>query len=56
MAGGGMKVRKIFNPENRVQEKKRLLRVAAYCRVSTKSDEQLTSYETQMAVYTQKIS
>ena len=56
MAGGGMRVRKIFNPEEKEQEAKGLLRAAAYCRVSTKSDEQLTSYETQMAVYTQKIS
>lgn len=28
------------------QEKKKNLRVAAYCRVSTKKDEQLGSYET----------
>lgn len=27
------------------------LRVAAYCRVSTDSEEQLTSYNTQMKVY-----
>ena len=27
------------------QEKKKNLRVAAYCRVSTKKDEQLNSYE-----------
>ena len=27
------------------------LRVAAYCRVSTDSEEQLTSYKTQMKVY-----
>ena len=29
------------------QEKKKNLRVAAYCRVSTKKDEQLNSYENQ---------
>lgn len=32
------------------------LRVAAYCRVSTDSDEQATSYETQIAHYTEYIS
>lgn len=37
------------------QSKKRNLRVAAYCRVSTNSEEQLTSYENQLAYYTEKI-
>ena len=37
------------------QAKKRNLRVAAYCRVSTNSEEQLTSYENQLAYYTEKI-
>ena len=37
------------------QEKKKNLRVAAYCRVSTKKDEQLGSYENQKAYYTEKI-
>ena len=37
------------------QEKKRHLRVAAYCRVSTDSEEQLTSYQNQLAYYTEKI-
>ena len=37
------------------QEKKRQLRVAAYCRVSTDSEEQLSSYENQLAYYTEKI-
>ena len=32
------------------------LRVAAYCRVSTDSEEQLTSYQTQMKVYTEMIA
>ena len=31
------------------------LRVAAYCRVSTNSDEQLTSYKMQKKVYTELI-
>ena len=30
-------------------------RVAAYCRVSTDSEEQLNSYEAQKTYYTQKI-
>lgn len=33
----------------------RILRVAAYCRVSTDSDEQLDSYNSQVAYYTQLI-
>ena len=37
-----------------VKEKPRL-RVAAYCRVSTDSEEQLNSYEAQKSYYTQKI-
>lgn len=37
------------------QAKKKNLRVAAYCRVSTNSDEQLSSYENQKAFYTEKI-
>lgn len=32
------------------------LRVAAYCRVSTDSEEQLTSYKTQMKVYSEMIA
>ena len=43
-------------PESaRQQEIKRQLRVAAYCRVSTDDEEQLTSYEAQQAYYTDKI-
>ena len=37
------------------QDTKPKLRVAAYCRVSTDSDEQATSYETQVAHYTEYI-
>ena len=37
------------------QAKNRNLRVAAYCRVSTGDEEQLTSYENQKAFYTEKI-
>ena len=40
-----------------IQEKKRVkkIRVAAYCRVSTDQEEQLTSYEAQIEYYTNKI-
>ena len=38
-----------------VQASKRQLRVAAYCRVSTDDEEQLTSYEAQKNYYTDKI-
>ena len=33
----------------------RVLRVAAYCRVSTKQEEQLNSYENQVEHYTERI-
>jgi len=36
--------------------RKQYLRVAPYCRVSTDKEEQLASYETQMAYYTEKIA
>ena len=39
----------------RRQAVQRQLRVAAYCRVSTDDEEQLTSYEAQKAYYTDKI-
>lgn len=55
MAENRMRINKILTPEYKTQEEEHLLRVAAYCRVSTKSDEQYTSYETQVAVYSQKI-
>lgn len=38
------------------KEKYKQLRVAAYCRVFTDSDEQLTSYKTQKKVYTEMIA
>ena len=44
------------NPELvKAQTVRRQLRVAAYCRVSTDSEEQLTSYEAQKTYYTDKI-
>ena len=37
------------------RKRKSKLRVAAYCRVSTDSEEQLSSYENQLSYYTEKI-
>ena len=51
---GVTKVKIILKQEER-QETKSKLRVCAYCRVSSKSEEQLLSYETQVAVYTERI-
>ena len=47
----------IVIPPNREQTQavQRQLRVAAYCRVSTDEEEQLSSYEAQQAYYTDKI-
>ena len=47
----------IVTPPNREQAQaaRRQLRVAAYCRVSTDEEEQLSSYEAQQAYYTDKI-
>ena len=43
-------------PESvRQAELKRQLRVAAYCRVSTKEEDQANSYEVQKEYYTDKI-
>ena len=38
------------------KEKYHQKRVAAYCRVSTKQEEQLNSYETQVRYYTDRIN
>ena len=46
--------RQVGNNVKRGQKPK--LRVAAYCRVSTDSDEQATSYEAQIEHYTEYIS
>ena len=45
--------RQVGNNVKRGQKPK--LRVAAYCRVSTDSDEQATSYEAQIEHYTEYI-
>ena len=45
--------RQVGNNARKQEEEKPKLRVAAYCRVSTDSDEQATSYEAQVAHYTE---
>ena len=47
--------RQVGNNARKQEEKKTKFRVAAYCRVSTDSDEQVTSYETQVEHYTEYI-
>ncbi len=42
--------------QDKVNEQYRQKRVVAYCRVSTKQEEQLNSYETQVTYYTEKIN
>ena len=44
--------RQVGNNVRKQEEEKPKLRVAAYCRVSTDSDEQATSYEAQVEHYT----
>ncbi len=44
------------NAQTKTKSKYRQLRVVAYCRVSTKQEEQLNSYETQKAYYTDRIN
>ncbi|WP_337943070.1 hypothetical protein [Ruthenibacterium lactatiformans] len=39
-----------------IRREHRQLRVAAYCRVSTKQEEQLNSYDVQKMFYTDKIN
>lgn len=45
-----------INTQESIREKYKQLRVVAYCRVSTKQEEQLNSYETQKNYYTEKIN
>ena len=47
--------RQVGNNARKQEEDKPKLRVAAYCRVSTDSDEQTTSYEAQVEYYTEYI-
>ena len=55
MAEDGMRIKRIFTPQEKPKEETRLLRVAAYCRVSSKRDEQYSSYGMQVAAYRNKI-
>lgn len=50
------KFTKILKPPEPAKRKAERLRVCAYCRVSTKQDEQRTSYDTQVRAYTEMIS
>ena len=52
----GATVRRILRPSVKEEKTDGKKRVAAYCRVSTKSEGQETSYDTQVAVYTQRIN
>lgn len=56
VSSGDQTVRRIYRPQAGGIKKRKKLRVAAYCRVSTKSEGQETSYDTQVAVYTQRIN
>ena len=47
--------RQVGNNARKQEEEKPKLRVAAYCRVSTDSDEQATSYEAQVEHYIEYI-
>ena len=47
--------RQVGNNARKQEEERPKLRVAAYCRVSTDSDEQATSYEAQVEHYTEYI-
>lgn len=47
--------RQVGNTARKQEDEKPKLRVAAYCRVSTDSDEQATSYEAQVEHYTEFI-
>lgn len=43
-------------PREEIRQTSKLLRAAAYCRVSTDDEEQKTSYEAQIGYYTEKIN
>lgn len=45
-----------INLQEEVKNAHRQLRVAAYCRVSTKQEDQLNSYDVQRRAYTDKIN
>lgn len=45
-----------INLQEEVKNSHKQLRVAAYCRVSTKQEDQLNSYDVQRRAYTDKIN
>ncbi len=49
------KIQPAIDAAKQLKKEYRQLRVAAYCRVSTKQDEQLNSYEVQVRHYTERI-
>lgn len=49
------KIQPAIDAAKQLKKEYRQLRVAAYCRVSTKQDEQLNSYEVQVRHYTEQI-
>ena len=50
-----IKAHNTLSPRARTNFEKRL-RVAAYCRVSTDTEDQLNSYKSQVKYYTEKVS
>ena len=49
-------IHEAINVQENIFQSYRRIRVAAYCRVSTKQEEQLNSYEVQKKFYTEKIN
>ena len=49
------KIQRSIDTKAAITQSYRQLRVAAYCRVSTKQDEQLNSYEVQRTHYEERI-
>jgi len=50
------RIQATINPAEQIKKTYRQIRVAAYCRVSTKQEEQLNSYENQVNYYTEKVN
>lgn len=46
----------VQNKKTAAKQEKKVLRVAAYCRVSTKLEEQEKSYDIQVDYFTEKIN
>lgn len=50
------KIEPVKTVDSAIQPLKRLIKVAAYCRVSTEQDEQANSYDAQIEHYTAEIA